>query len=182
MGTWNITSSCLTGVTTPTDSACSGTLTVTGFTETGSVTFNADGTYQWTISAAVKSVDDVPPSCLPAPGLASTCDTVAMSLMGSGTLMLPSGATGGSATVSCAASGATCRCDSAYALENATTSAKYSLSGSTIDFGSADYAHGGIDVHYDYCVQGNSLRLFTSELASMVGVPLPGTEILATRQ
>jgi|HubBroStandDraft_1064217.scaffolds.fasta_scaffold1336240_1 hypothetical protein len=67
-------------------------------------------------------------------------------------------------------------------LDGWTTSAQYSLSGTSIDFGSADYAHGGVEANYDYCVQGNTLRLFSSDGASMLGGPLPGTEIEAIRQ
>ena len=74
-GTWTITSSCVSESASMVDSQCpSATASSSALTITGSITYNADGTYSSTSTVSGSIEVTLPPSCLTMNGVTLTCD------------------------------------------------------------------------------------------------------------
>jgi hypothetical protein len=179
VGTWQIISSCATGTAVMPSSSCPGeTTAVTSVNDTGSLTFNADGTYTAMISASAQEAAMVPQSCVSTGRSSLTCDQVAMALSGPLT-QADGGAVSGSLSTSCTASGSNCSCNIALSISGASATGTYAASGTSV----AITPNGGGPTSDGYCVQGNTLHLYSNGSSAMTGMTsMPAADLVATRQ
>jgi hypothetical protein len=177
VGSWQITSACSTGGGSMPNSSCPGeTISIDSANESGSIDFAADGTYMATISSTVKETLIVPVSCLSMGGATVTCDQFGMAL--SGALMQPDGGSTGTISASCSMSGANCNCSTTFAFSGQTATGTYATSGTNVTI----TPNGGPSTIDGYCVQGNTLNLFSSGSSGMMGTSAPGADIVASKQ
>lgn len=149
-GKWKITSSCLNGAVNPANMDCPGITTdVKGLSNAGNITFNADKTYQSSVTISGSLQMKVPASCLKQQSVTLTCAQLQQSL--------EADADSGFASVSCTGS---TDCSCSIALEPTTTeeTGTYSTSGGTL----AQTADGGTSEETDYCVKGKTLTVSIS--------------------
>jgi hypothetical protein len=158
VGTWSVTSSCLT-VTGQVDMSSLGigctSASVTGSLQvTGTWTANSDGTYSDNTTTSGDEQLTLPAACLTVSGTTTTCDALSRSA-------LPSlGYASGTCTD---AAGGGCNC-SAHVQQTggigvlnlmATTNADYTTSGNTLTTSQS----GRYNTPYSYCVSGSSLTM-----------------------
>ena len=153
-GTWAFTTGCVTSLgfkeaVSGAASSCSGeTVAVTGVSVSGTMTFNADGTY---VASALSKQGtyslNVPASCLNG----TACSTVASSLEASGEFE----------TASCSGV-AGCACTAVQTPITVTESGSYTISGSTVTMASTT---GSSTV--SYCVDGSTFHLLDTSTMSM---------------
>jgi hypothetical protein len=175
-GTWNIVGACSTGGATMPDATCAGeSITVISVSDTGSFTFDADGTYRASLSASAAEDLSVPASCLSAGGGSVSCDQLGMAL--SSPLVQSDGGTVGSVSGSCSTAGSACSCNLSLSVPNAMASGTYVVSGTSVTLTPS----GGNATSDGFCVQGNTLYLL-SGAASAMTAPMPAAQLTATRQ
>ena len=141
VGTWKVTSSCLTA-TQDLTSVCAGASAELAYMISGTVTYNSDGTTSSSLMATIAAHERFPSGCMP---FGLTCDQL--------------GQTGKDAGISdnCTtdATGA-CICDSVAPATTSNAPVTYSTSGSTLTTTSAN----GMTSTSFYCVQGSVLYEF----------------------
>jgi hypothetical protein len=176
VGSWQITSACSTGGASMPNASCPGeTIAVDSVNDTGSITFNMDGTYMAMLSTSAQETLTVPGSCLATSG--ATCNQLGMAL--NGTLAQPDGgAAPGSISASCTMSGANCTCHVTFSLSGQTAMGTYATSGTNVTITPT----GGTATTDAYCVQGNTLNLLSGGSSGMMGTSAPAADIVATKQ
>jgi hypothetical protein len=175
-GTWDITSSCATGAPVMTGTGCPGeTVALTSLNDTGSLTFNPNGTYMATLNTSGQEAVTIPVSCLSAGGTTTpTCDQFAMALTGA-LARADGGAVSGSTSATCTTSGANCNCNLTFSLPGLIAMGTYVASGTGVTV----TPNGGAPTTDGYCVQGNTLTLFSAG-GTMMSMP-PADLILTKR-
>jgi hypothetical protein len=149
VGTWTVTQSCLTG-SQDLSNVCAGASAEVDYMITGTVTFNADGTFSSSSPGGSIVIHDHYPSGCKPEGL--TCDQLGQ--------LAPDG---GRATITCATdSTGACNCVETIASTAGTTSGTYSRSGDSLTT-----SHDGGTGMGSYCVQGGLLY-------EMAGPPMDG--------
>jgi hypothetical protein len=152
VGTWTITTGCITG-TGIKDAAAGGTCSgervqVTGVNESGILMFNADMTYSITsMSEQATYAFTFPDSCV-----GGTCSDAAAALLSTGEYL----------TVSCTGT-ATCSCNALQTPQTNTESGTYTLAGTTLVTTSTT----GKTTTVDYCVQGSYAHFIVMSTMSM---------------
>src|SRR5262249_4650937 len=145
----------------------------------GTFTFNADGTYQASVNESASESLTIPLSCLTLNAI-TTCDQFAM--LFTATFQQ---ADGGPSPISatCTTSGSKCNCSINLTLQGLSATGTYSVSGThltTMPDGATGTGGG------DYCVQGNTLRLFANAMGAagmpVMGAMMPAAIIVAERQ
>jgi hypothetical protein len=162
VGSWHISSSCLTVDITSSDDPdfCPGeTSKASGFTITGDGTYGADLSYTETSTLTGNVIVHLPPSCLTSQGITATCGQVTQGLM-------QEAAADGFSTVNCVADSG-CTCTVGLMPQTTTTTGIYSTTAAGLltemDTGSAT-----ADLS-DYCVSGNTLTISPHAGSSMMG-------------
>jgi hypothetical protein len=161
VGTWDITASCGTGGSMMSNPMCPGeNVALTSVNETGSFTFNMDGTYATMGSISVQEAASVPLSCLSMGGGTATCGQLAMALNAQmiGTVQPDGGVSPGSTSATCSMSGANCECNVTFSLPNTSAMGTYTTSGTGVTL----TPNGGGPTTDGYCVQGSTLTLATT--------------------
>jgi hypothetical protein len=161
------------------DASCPGErISVNSDNETGTFVFNMDGTYQVSLDVSASETATIPLSCLTLNGV-TTCDQFAMEF--STSLQLTDGGPSPIAGT-CTTSGNICDCSVTVTLQGLTESGTYTVSGThftTMLAGSMGMGGG------DFCVQGNTLRLFGNTMVAvgMQAMPgMPASVVVAERQ
>jgi hypothetical protein len=173
VGTWKIASACSTGATAMPNSGCSGeTVAVNSINDSGTISFNADGTYQASLDISASETVTLPMSCLTAGGVTLTCDQFAMALVTS-----VQSSNGGASPLAgtCTTVGSDCHCTVTVNLHAPTVTGTYTVSGTSFMSMPAGSTTPG---EAAYCVQGNTLFLFGT---GMMG-GTPGSVVVADRQ
>jgi hypothetical protein len=143
VGTWRVTQSCLTA-TKDLSSVCAGASADIAYMLTGTVTYNADGTYGSALTGASTIHEHYESGCAP---FGLTCAQLGQSVLpaiDAGTVI--------SASCSMDAAGG-CSCDSVTPLTTTNTVGTYSTSGGTLTS-----THDGMTSTSSYCVQGGILQ------------------------
>lgn len=139
-GTWSVTGVCITGVT---DSSCtSATLAVTA-QPSGTLTFNANGSYSDTATITATESATIPASCLSG---ASDCTAFETALQGQ------TGVSGATCTGNVATS---CQCSIVLTPQTDSNVGTYTTAGTAL----TRTPTGATATTTPYCVQGNTLRL-----------------------
>ncbi len=143
VGTWTITSSCLSSTYT-TAEACGSVPALDTMTVAGSVTLGSDMTYSRTTSLAGTEATTVPASCLTTGGVTLTCAQIQQELATLGNTATCTGGSGGG-----------CVRDAPITSSSTTETGTYSTSGDTITLTSST----GSASTSPYCVSGNGSTL-----------------------
>lgn len=138
VGTWKVTQSCLTA-TQDLTSVCTGATVNIEYMFSGTVTYNADGTYSQAIEGRGTYHEHFPSGCTP---FGYTCDQLGRVAVDSGI----------SDSCSIDAVGG-CNCDAVNPLTSTAASGTYAISGSTLTS-----THDGMTSSGPYCVQGGVLH------------------------
>ena len=150
LGTWNLVSECISGSVTGTSpTGCMTTESATVDTISGTITFNADGTYVSSVSTTSTLTTMLGPACLTADGDAAplACDT-----LNHGT---------------CRPSGGGCSCTSTFMSAAVMGSGTYTTAGTTfttVAQGAMRPSSGG------YCVRGTELDVTNAGASMSTGV------------
>jgi hypothetical protein len=174
VGTWKITSSCISVDATSmvASMGCPGeTASASGFTITGSITYNADMTYSSNSTLSGNVVVGLPASCLTQQGITITCGQLQQVLQGMA-------ATAGFQSVRCSGSSG-CSCTVALAPQASTETGTY---GTTAAGVLTTTAAGGTPSGGDYCVKGTTLTESPQAGASMMGQGSISGTITLTKQ
>lgn len=161
VGTWKITSSCITVDTAGMDVSmdCPGeTVSPSGFSVTGTATYSANGTYSASTTITGSVVLGIPASCLSQGGLTLTCAQVNE---------LVQGEIGGASpfqSATCTGSGS-CTCVLTMKPQSSTTTGTYSTSGSILTEMSADDPTPSMN---NYCATGTTLTLSPTAMTQMM--------------
>jgi hypothetical protein len=140
VGTWKVTQSCVTATDdlSNTGSGCPGASAVLDFMYGGTITYNADQTFDSTITVSEVAHEHFPSGCMP---FGLTCQQLGQSAMDAGVGSCSTDAQGG------------CTCDATTTLATTTPNGTYSVSGSRTTSTSA----AGKTSTGSYCVQGSVL-------------------------
>jgi hypothetical protein len=165
-GRYKITSYCATANAKLTSPSCAAGISfdLGGLKLTGTVTFNADMTYQSTGMASGTITQVIPASCLVSNGVPLTCVQLDQAVKAQGS---SSGMTG-----SCSGSG---DCTCVLTLNGAPSMAEgiYLTNGLTLTIS----PKGGETSLGDYCAKPTELRFHAFSMPSMMGMPgVPGAE------
>ena len=163
VGTWTITSSCVSESASMLDSQCpSATARSSGLTITGNVTYNADGTYSST--SAVSGTIDVtlPPSCLTTNGVTLTCDQLNQLFQANPTAGVTLNCTGSSS----------CTCTETIAGQTSSETGTYTTTAAGL---LTDTPTGGTTSLTDYCVKGTTMTQSPHAGSAMMGQTVSGT-------
>jgi hypothetical protein len=139
VGTWKVTQSCLTA-TGDLNSLCDGggVSANIAFMFSGTVTYNADGTYSSAFTGTETAHDQFPSGCAP---FGATCEQLGQQVIDGGTISCSTDTAG------------VCTCDSVAPLKDTNpTSGTYSTTGSTLTT-----TQDGMTSTSSYCVQGSVL-------------------------
>jgi hypothetical protein len=160
-------------------SSCSGeSITVTSLNDTGSFTFNADGTYAAMFNISGEEVATVPLSCLAVGGASVTCDEFAMALSGLSFIQPDGGAAPGSASATCTTSGTSCNCNVQLSFSGLSATGDYVVSGTNVTV----TPNGGGPTTEEYCVQGSTLHLYEGSPSTMTGMAMPAADLVLIKQ
>jgi hypothetical protein len=163
VGTWTITSSCVSESGSMFDSQCpSATVRSSGLTITGSVTYNADGTYSLTSSTAGSLYITLPPSCLVSNGVTVTCDQLNQVFLSNPTPGL---------TVNCTGS-SSCACTETIANQTSSETGTYTTTAAGL---LTDTPTGATADQTDYCVKGTTMTQSPHAGSAMMGQNVSGT-------
>jgi hypothetical protein len=141
VGTWRVVSSCLTA-TKDLSSVCAGASADVAYAITGSVTYDADGTYTPSLAATTTVHEHYPAGCAP---FGLTCDQLGRVAMDAGPPVMSAGCTTD-------ATGA-CTCASVVAATVDNTPGTYTASGTTLAS-----VQGSTTSTSMYCVQAGLLH------------------------
>ena len=144
--TWSITGICVTPQTMNNPNCPGGTLTITGATESGTLSFTSAGTYTANVTATVSIMDTTPSSCI-AP---ATCADLAAAYVAEGASATCTGTSVCNCTIVIASSGS--------------EAGTYTTSGTTLTITDST---GEVD-SMGYCVQGDTLHLTNFNTAGQV--------------
>jgi hypothetical protein len=140
VGTWRVTGSCVTG-TKDLSSVCAGASADFAFTYAGTLTYNADGTYDPALTGTVTVHEHYPSGCAP---FGLTCAQLGQAAVDAAAVISDSCSTD--------AAGA-CNCDSVSQATSSNAPGTYSTSGGTLTT-----TQGGTTSTNTYCVQGGVLH------------------------
>jgi hypothetical protein len=138
-------------------------------TLTGTVTFNADMTYQSIATIGGTITEFIPAECLSSGGLRLTCEALSQSLKEQ------PGVTG-----SCTGSNG-CNCTLTYDMESTMASGTYSTSGTQVTLTPS----GGAGSTGDYCATPTEVSITVKSLTSMMGmtdVPTSQSTMVLTKE
>jgi hypothetical protein len=140
VGTWKVTQSCVTATDdlSTTGNGCSGASAGFNFTYAGTITYNADQTYDSTLTAGGVVHEHFPSGCMP---FGLTCQQLGQSAMDAGAGTCSTDAQGG------------CNCDAVTSLTTTSPSGTYSVSGSQL----TTTSQAGKASTSSYCVKANLL-------------------------
>jgi hypothetical protein len=145
------------------DATCpTATLSTSGLTVTGTLTFGADLTYSASLVEGGSVRYTIPNSCLTMNGVTANCSDVGAAAN--------SGATFSS--ISCKTSGSNCVCDFVTKPQTVTESGTYSVMGSNLTMTPT----GGTPSTANFCATGNQLHVAEMNMGMSVGT------IVATKQ
>jgi hypothetical protein len=148
VGTWKVTQSCVTATEdfSTAASGCTGASADLGITYGGSVTYNADLTFDYSAVTASEVVHEHFPSGCDPFGL--TCQQLGQTATDAGTGRCSTDTTGG------------CNCDSTLMLTSTSPTGTYTVSGSKL---TATSSMTGMPSTTSYCVQGSLLYLILDQ-------------------
>ena len=163
VGTWSITSSCVSESASMVDSQCpSATASSSALTITGSITYNADGTYSSTSTVSGSINVTLPPSCLTSNGVTITCDQLNQ--------LSHTNPTPG-VTLNCTGS-SSCACTETIASQASSETGTYTTTAAGL---LTDTPTGGTASQTDYCVKRTTMTQSPHAGSGMMGVNLSGT-------
>ena len=163
VGTWTITSSCVSESGSMFDSQCpSATVSSSGLTITGSGTYNADGTYSSTSTINGTIYVTLPPSCLTSSGVTITCDQLNQVFQSNPTPGLTLNCTGSSS----------CSCTETVANQTSSETGTYTTTAAGL---LTETPTGGTASQTDYCVKGTTMTQSPHAASAMMGQPVSGT-------
>ena len=163
VGTWTITSSCVSESGSMFDSQCpTATVRSSGLTITGSVTYNADGTYSSTSTVGGSIYVTLPPSCLTSNGVTITCNQLNQVSQSNPTSGLTLNCTGTS----------TCACTETLASQTSSETGTYTTTAAGL---LTDTPTGGTAGQTDYCVKGTTMTQSPHAGSTMMGQTVSGT-------
>jgi hypothetical protein len=160
VGTWTITHICNGTPSSSSTGTCQTSADTSQLKETGTITFNADGTYSTSLTIGGSVRETIETSCL---GI--TCDEETARLAQS---TLYSSAT-------CTTIGTTCSCVLVYAGQTLAGTGTYVTQGTSVSVMSAGSTSSTAD---SYCVLGSTLTLSSMPMPGMTG----GSSITLTRR
>jgi hypothetical protein len=173
-GTWTLTNACvsLSEPTTDAGTTCPGeSIQVGSVALSGTITFNSDMTYSTNFDETTSTTAVFPSSCLTSGSVTLTCSDLVTALSSDDE---EDGGTG--ETVNCTMSGSNCDCTLAISAQ-ANDTGTYSTSGDTVTL----TATGSTPTADTYCVQGNTLYVFSSDTTSGA-MGTSSAELVATMQ
>jgi hypothetical protein len=162
VGSWHITSSCLSVDITSADDPdfCPGETSMeSGFTITGDGTYSADLTYTETSTVTGNVIVHLPPSCLTNQGVTATCGQITQALSATATA-------DGFSSVNCVADSG-CTCTVGITPQTTTVTGTYSTTVAGV-LTEMDNGSTTADMS-DYCVSGNTLTLSPHAGSSVMG-------------
>jgi hypothetical protein len=163
VGSWTITSSCVSESGSMFDSQCpSATVSSSGLTITGSVTYNADGTYSLTSTTAGSLDVTLPPSCLTSNGVTVTCAQLNQEVQSNPTPGL---------TINCTGS-SSCSCVETIVSQTSSETGTYTTTAAGL---LTDTPTGGTAGQTDYCVKGTTMTQSPHAGSAMMGQNVSGT-------
>jgi hypothetical protein len=164
VGTWTITSSCVSANASMLDSQCpTETANSSGLNVTGTVTYNADGTYTSTSTLSGTISVNLPQSCLTTNGVTVTCDQLNQVFQSNPTPGL---------TLSCTGSTG-CTCTETLANQTSNETGTYTTTAAGL---LTETPAGGTASLNDYCVKGTTMTQSPhSESGMMMGQSVSGT-------
>ena len=163
VGSWTITSSCLTTSASMLDSQCpTATASSSSLTITGSVKYNADGTYTSTSTIGGSVNVNLPVSCLMSNGITLTCDQLNQAFQSNPTPGLTLHCTGSSG----------CACTETIAGQTSSETGTYSTTTAGL---LTDTPTGGTAGQSDYCVKGTTMTVSPHAGSAMMGQAVSGT-------
>jgi hypothetical protein len=173
VGTWMITSSCLSANGSMFDMTCpNATVSSSNLSVSGTVTYAADMTYTATTSGSGTVVVGLPASCLVSQGITVTCSQLNQAFAADPTLAPP-----GTSCVD--APGGACDCSVQVTGTPSTETGTYTT---TTAGGLTQTASGSTPEQDDYCVKGDTLTLSPQGGSlTMMGIAETGT-ITLTKQ
>lgn len=148
VGTWKVTQSCVTATEdfSSAGAGCTGAAAVLGITYAGTLTYNADLTFDFSAVTANETVHEhFPAGCSP---FGLTCQQLGQTAIDAGTARCSTDTQGG------------CDCDDVVMLTSNNPAGTYSVSGSKLTTTSAQT---GMPSTNSYCVQGNVLYLILDQ-------------------
>lgn len=163
VGTWTITSSCVSESASMLDSQCpTATASSSGLTITGSITYNADGTYASTSTVSGTIHVTLPPSCLTSNGVTLTCNQINQ--------LFQSNPTPG-VTLNCTGS-TSCDCRETLSAQTSSETGTYTTTAAGL---LTDTPTGGTASETDYCVKGTTMTQSPHAGSAMMGQTVSGT-------
>ena len=148
VGTWKVTSSCLTASGVSSSADCpQGTASIKNITAGGTVTYNSDMTYTAMRSLIADFDLTLPASCLTVQGITVTCAQLETAIA--------SDPTSGFMSFSCASAGGGCDCSGKIGDDNLNETGTFTTAANVL----TETAAGGQPDPSDYCVQGNTLLI-----------------------
>lgn len=162
VGTWTITSSCVSASASMVDSSCpTAPGTSSNVTITGSITYNADGSYTSTSTIGGTVQVYLPQSCLTSSGVTITCDQVNQAFQSDPTPGLTLNCTGSSG----------CTCTETISDQSSTETGTYTTAAGVV----TQTATGGTASETDYCVKGTTMTQSPHPGSTMMGEAESGT-------
>ena len=145
------------------DSQCpSATVSSSNLTITGSVTYNADGTYSSTSTVGGSVYVTLPASCLMSNGITLTCDQLNQASQANPTPGLTLHCTGSSS----------CACMETIANQTSSVTGTYTTTAAGL---LTDTPTGGTADQTDYCVKGTTMTQSPHAGSTMMGQNVSGT-------
>lgn len=147
VGTWTITSSCVSESATMVDSQCpSATANSSGLSIRGTITYNADGSYTSTATASGSITVNLPQSCLTYNGVTLTCAQVTKAAQANPTAGV---------TLNCMGT-SSCTCVETISAQTSTETGTYTTTTAGV---LTQTPSGGTAAQDDYCVKGTTMTL-----------------------
>jgi hypothetical protein len=164
VGTWSLTSQCnSTNQPTPT-TGCTDTVDSSRIKETGTVTFNRNGTYSTSISISGSASETISAQCLSS----TTCDN-------ENTVLMQEVTAGQLSSASCTAVASGCFCQFVYVSQTLTNTGTYATAGSSVTTMTTGSTSSSTST---YCVLGSTLTVSSMSMAGMTG---PSSSVVFTR-
>lgn len=163
VGTWKITSTCLSANAVMGDSTCpTSTVSASHVTIIGSTTYDADMTYTQTGKLNGMATVVFPASCLTLQGLTLTCDQLNQTFQMNPTPGISIHCTGSSS----------CSCDETLSDFDSSEAGTYTTTPAGV---LTETPTGGTATVSDYCAKGTTLTESPHSGSAMMGQPLSGT-------
>ncbi len=162
VGTWTITSSCVSASASMTNSQCPGESGTSNLHVSGTITYNADGTYTSNATASGSITVTVPASCLTSNGVTVTCAQLNQQAQANPTAGV---------TVNCTGT-SSCNCVETIAAQTSTETGTYVTTTAGV---LTQTPSGGTASQDDYCVKGTTMTLSPHAGSTMMGTVESGT-------